>query len=216
MQATQVWHTKVVPSEDDADRGRDRPECSICYNTYDNVFKTPKMLECAHTFCLECLSRVMALSAEDETGEIPCPLCRHPTSVPQSGTPALATSREVLSQLPAHQRREERVWLEGKKLCYSSPPHAGSSTTCICIDIGGSGKQERAAALAPPHRAGPLGRLADWKRLLLMAVLAAMLIGIVLWPLYCITDGNATCWDGRPSPGLHSTTAPPTPVKLPV
>ncbi|XP_061076835.1 RING finger protein 223-like [Conger conger] len=215
MQAPQVWHTKVVPSEEDPEKARDRPECSICYNTYDNVFKTPKMLECTHTFCLECLSRVMVLSVEDEDGQIPCPLCRHLTSIPQNGTPALTTSREVLSQLPAHQRQEERVWLEGKKLCYSTPLDASDSTTCICIDIGSS-KQDRPLSLGPARRTGVLGRLMDWKRLLLMAVLAVMLTGIVLWPLYCITDGNATCWESRPRPEGHTTTAPPLPARPPL
>lgn len=213
MQTAQVWHTKVVPSEDDSEKGKDRPECSICYNTYDNVFKTPKMLECTHTFCLECLSRVVVLSMEDEDGHIPCPLCRHPTSIPQNGAPALATSREVLSQLPAHQRHEERVWLEGKRLCYASPPNAHVSTTCICIDIGGS-KQDGPVTLSAPLRTGILGRLADWKRLLLMAVLALLLTGIVLWPLYCITDGNTACWEKPSLSELRTTTVLPTTTKL--
>ncbi|XP_036386616.1 RING finger protein 223-like [Megalops cyprinoides] len=206
MQTTQVWHTQVAPIANEPEVGGDRPECSICFNTYDNVFKQPKLLDCTHTFCLECLSRVMALSEQEENGHIPCPLCRHPTSIPENGTPALTTSREVLGQLPAHQQREERVWLEGKKLCYSGPPAdaATSNVTCICIDIGSSKEGGALPARTRARRGGLLGRLGlltDWKRMLLFAVLAVLLACIILWPLQCIfTTGTLRCFRSRPSP----------------
>uniref|UniRef100_A0A4W5JYQ7 Ring finger protein 223 n=1 Tax=Hucho hucho TaxID=62062 RepID=A0A4W5JYQ7_9TELE len=142
-----------MPQEENVDLDKmvafgSQPECSICYNTYDNVFKTPKLLECTHTFCLECLSRLMAISLGEQEGggssKIPCPFCRHPTLLTEEGPPALATSQEVLCKLPSHQQHEEPVWLDGEKLCYKRPleanPGTSSSTSafCISIDIGAS------------------------------------------------------------------------------
>nr|XP_019945006.1 PREDICTED: RING finger protein 223-like [Paralichthys olivaceus] len=233
-QNPQVWHVQVNPQ----DTGRElqkrvsamnQPECSICYNTYDNVFKTPKLLECTHTFCLECLSRLMAVSqtehnsngdgngdGNDDSKRLSCPFCRHPTTLPEEGPPALATSREVLCKLPNHQQQEEPVWLEGEKLCYKTSPNStglGTSENptafCICIDIGGS-KTAGAPVQTRPRSDGVLGRLTDWKRMVLFIALIVLLVVIVLWPLQCVfTTGNMRCMRGnlRPSPSPSTTTA---------
>ncbi|XP_038044615.1 E3 ubiquitin-protein ligase TRIM33-like [Patiria miniata] len=49
-------------------------ECSICFTEY----KDPRMLECSHTFCLQCLQELkQAQNKEDKN--ISCPLCRKET-----------------------------------------------------------------------------------------------------------------------------------------
>ncbi|KAL2103597.1 hypothetical protein ACEWY4_000465 [Coilia grayii] len=217
-----VWHSQVVPLEHELEKGvAGQPECSICYNTYDNVFKTPKLLACTHTFCLECLSRLMAVSVDhDDGGRICCPFCRHLTPIPERGPPALTTSQEVLSKLPSHQQHEEAVWLEGSRLCYKSQPDAVSSPNsafCICIDIGASGGKQGgggAGGEAPAQKQtrglGLLERMTDWKRLLLFLMLLVLLVVIVLWPLQCIvTTGSMRCVP-RPPGHLASTLAPTT------
>ncbi|XP_047228901.1 RING finger protein 223 [Girardinichthys multiradiatus] len=219
----QVWHMQIPRQEIPAELQKkisvaNQPECSICYNTYDNVFKTPKLLECTHTFCLECLSRLMAVSLtdQDESGgsmRLSCPFCRHLTFLPEDGPPALATSREVLCKLPSHQQQEEPVWLEGEKLCYKSSRQDAVSgvpesptTFCICIDIGAS-KSVDAPVQARPRRPGLMGRLADWKRMLLFIVLMVLLVIVVLWPLQCVfTTGNMRCMRNRPQISTTATT----------
>lgn len=203
-------------SSDDHDWD-DRPECSICFSTYDNTFKTPKLLECSHTFCLECLSRFLAVAPDQQSSQITCPLCRHPTSVPERGPPGLATSREVLEQLPTEQQEALCVWVEGKKLCYSTPER---HKQCICIDIGGSkpsGQHEAAAVRAGPEE-GPgirvlrfLGFLGAWKRLLLFTVVLIALFLATLWPLQCLflKSSMSNCFrNGVEMNSMLSTPAP--------
>ncbi|XP_068196132.1 RING finger protein 223 [Antennarius striatus] len=209
-QPPQIWHMQASTHNTAGEPQKkvsttSQPECSICYNTYDNVFKTPKVLECTHTFCLECLSRLMVISEDhqdDDSGNnrLSCPFCRHPTMLPEEGPPALTTSREVLCTLPSHQQKEESVWLDGQKLCYKSSGQSTDSDTadspstfCICIDIGAS-KTVDAPVQTRSQSLGWLDRLADWKRMVLFLVLMVLLVIIVLWPLQCVfSTGNMRC-----------------------
>ncbi|XP_076022267.1 RING finger protein 223 [Genypterus blacodes] len=227
-QTPQIWHMQV-PLQDLSRELQKKvsvsgqPECSICYNTYDNVFKTPKQLECTHTFCLECLSRLMSvsLSEQDGSAQLSCPFCRHPTTLPEQGPPALATSQEVLCKLPSHQQQEEPVWLEGEKLCYKRPAHEVNPGTpdsntpfCICIDIGAS-KVVDAPTQTRPRPVGMMSRIADWKRMLLFLGLMVLLIVIVLWPLQCMfTTGSMRCMKETMShipPATTTITTSPVP-----
>ncbi|XP_056889505.1 RING finger protein 225 isoform X5 [Takifugu flavidus] len=78
-------------------------ECAICFSQFNNVFRCPKMLQCRHTFCLECLARINVKSAQPST--IQCPLCRGVTTLPALGLPRLATDASVLTYLPAAMQR---------------------------------------------------------------------------------------------------------------
>lgn len=204
-----VWHTQTTVDAE-AEKG---PEllCPICFTAYDNVFKTPKQLDCMHTFCLECLSRLVAISMDSQKSKISCPFCRQLTAIPKNGPPALSTSHEVLCRLPRHQQHEEPVWLDGDRLCYKRPIKTGIPNFCICIDIGASGH----GASAPPQthpRTGLLERLTNWKKLLLFIVIMVLVVVIVLWPLQCIiTTGSMRCVPRAPQPN-PSTIAPRTQI----
>ncbi|XP_068615106.1 RING finger protein 223-like [Brachionichthys hirsutus] len=230
-QPPQIWHVQDASHNTAGEPQKkvstaSQPECSICFNTYDNVFKTPKVLECTHTFCLECLSRLMAISEDNQdasssgSSRLSCPFCRHPTTLPEEGPPALTTSQEVLCKLPSHQQKEESVWLDGQKLCYKSSGQSlesdaadSPSTFCICIDIGAS-KTVDAPVQTRSHTLGWLDRLADWKRMVLFVVLMVLLVIIVLWPLQCVfSTGNMRCMKEHSE--INPTTATATATSSP-
>ncbi|KAI5086630.1 RING finger protein 223-like, partial [Silurus meridionalis] len=78
-------------------------ECAVCFSQFNNVFNTPKVLQCGHTFCLECLARINIKSSQPDS--LQCPLCRAYTPVPTLGLPKLATDIVVLSCLPEAMQR---------------------------------------------------------------------------------------------------------------
>ncbi|KAM4703202.1 RING finger protein 223 [Rhinophrynus dorsalis] len=189
----EIWHTQVEPAEEPDTT----LECSICFTRYDNIFKTPKLLQCSHTFCLECVARlVAALPPEKQTNNVVCPFCRQSTPIPEEGVPALRTSQELLSHLPADLQHEEPVWIEGSKLCYKQHPESSSSQSdlCICVDIGLSKKDSPTETSQPTGLRGLCCGCSDWKRLLLITFLVLIIFCILLWPVQCILKtGNLRC-----------------------
>ncbi|XP_073414406.1 RING finger protein 223-like [Dendrobates tinctorius] len=92
------------------------PECPICFATYDNVFKTPLLLPCSHTFCMECLSKLCIFQKELET--FCCPMCRAVVTIPTGGIPQLPPNMNIVAQFPPWMGALQKVWMEGSKLCW--------------------------------------------------------------------------------------------------
>ncbi|TDH11481.1 hypothetical protein EPR50_G00060820 [Perca flavescens] len=110
---------KVKPPEDDVQD----TECAVCFCTYDNIFKTPKLLACGHTFCLECLARINVTSPELKT--LCCPVCRELTELPHGqDLPRLGNNEYIISKLPADMQRALSIRFQrGKgKLFLKNPP----------------------------------------------------------------------------------------------
>ncbi|NXD31899.1 RN223 protein, partial [Spelaeornis formosus] len=224
---SQLWHSStpdpvVLPSAGDGRRkgrsplaspGSPKPtspvECSICFNTYDNTFKTPKVLQCSHVFCLECVARLStALPPHQPQELLPCPFCRQLTSLPQQGPPALRTCRELLATLPPELQHERHLWMEGTKLCCrrGDRDDAEDPEACVSIDVAMS-KAESAEAAAQAGLAARLSRCElcdDWKRIVLLSALLIILFCLILWPVQCaLKTGNLRCFTraaagGRP------------------
>ena len=53
-----------------SDNGVQGPECSICYEGYNDEKKCPRLLSCGHSFCSSCLERLL------HGNSIYCPKCR--------------------------------------------------------------------------------------------------------------------------------------------
>ncbi|KAL2097128.1 hypothetical protein ACEWY4_006335 [Coilia grayii] len=89
-------------------------ECKICYNYFDLDRRTPKILECLHTFCEECLNTLHL--REDRPWRIGCPLCRHRTPVPEYRIQNLPNNTKVTDAFP--------FYIESDPLPQDSlPPH---------------------------------------------------------------------------------------------
>ncbi|XP_043914620.1 E3 ubiquitin-protein ligase RNF183 [Protopterus annectens] len=74
-------------------------ECPVCWNPYDSSFHTPKILQCNHSFCLECLVRIQLVS-QTVTAGLPCPLCRQITNLDSSaGIIAMPTDSSIMNRL---------------------------------------------------------------------------------------------------------------------
>ncbi|XP_037532029.1 E3 ubiquitin-protein ligase RNF183 [Nematolebias whitei] len=114
------------PDEDD----KEDTECNICFCSYDNVFKTPKLLACGHTFCLECLARINVTSQEIKT--LTCPMCRELTELPHGrDLPRLGNNQVIIDKLPAEMQRALSIRFKRSKgkLLLKHPPPKGKPTS---------------------------------------------------------------------------------------
>ncbi|XP_078419830.1 RING finger protein 228 [Cetorhinus maximus] len=84
----------------DAATPYDEYECKICYNYFDLDRRAPKILECLHTFCEECLTTLHV--REDRPWRIACPICRHRTAVPDYRIHNLPNNTKVTEAFPLY------------------------------------------------------------------------------------------------------------------
>lgn len=79
-------------------------ECPICYQEYDPHSKCPRMLECLHVFCTECLQKIQLCRYEPPDPRsppaIPCPLCRHLTPLETGDALSLPCNSRILARMP--------------------------------------------------------------------------------------------------------------------
>ncbi|XP_041799389.1 E3 ubiquitin-protein ligase RNF183 [Chelmon rostratus] len=122
---------KVKPPEDDVED----TECAVCFCSYDNVFKTPKLLGCGHTFCLECLARINVTSPELKT--LSCPVCRELTELPHGqDLPRLGNNEDIIGKLPPEMQRALSIRFKrskGKLLLKHPPPNSPTKSNILTL-----------------------------------------------------------------------------------
>ena len=79
--------TKQSSSTEALKKLEEQITCSICMEHFTN----PKVLPCFHSFCLQCLQGVPIVLVEGNHS-LPCPTCRSPCPVPDSGLASLSPS----------------------------------------------------------------------------------------------------------------------------
>lgn len=111
-------------------------ECIVCFCSFDNVFKAPKLLSCGHTFCLECLARINVNSPEIKT--LTCPICRELTEIRHGrDLPQLGNNEGIFRKLPAEMQRALSVRFKRSKgkLVLKNPPTNSSINTTLNLPV---------------------------------------------------------------------------------
>ena len=74
-------------SEETIKKLEEQLQCAICLDTYTD----PKLLQCFHVFCRDCLVRLVV---RDQQGQLSltCPNCRHATPIPANGVTGLQSA----------------------------------------------------------------------------------------------------------------------------
>ncbi|XP_028665421.2 RING finger protein 223 [Erpetoichthys calabaricus] len=175
MTANLQQDAKAPPPSDPRDL-----ECSICFSQFNNIFRAPKMLQCQHTFCLECLARMNVKS--DNPQAIQCPLCRSLTSLPTLGLPKLDTNVTILSYLPEAMQRvysirfvRSRGRLVVKQTNTRSLPSL--CTVSQSLDVGLPDEQG-AQAQGCGQQMGRISRT-RWCRVLILLILITCLVLVI-------------------------------------
>lgn len=124
---SEAGHHKTEQPRDDLQD----TECIVCFCSFDNVFKAPKLLSCGHTFCLECLARINVNSPELKT--LSCPICRELTEIRHGrDLPQLGNNEDIFRKLPAEMQRALSVRFKrskGKLILKNPPPNSSVRTT---------------------------------------------------------------------------------------
>ena len=107
-----VMANQLTRKDGDWSSGDDLFQCAICFEPFTN----PKMLQCGHTFCEECLQRLYDTNQQTRLAQLrklSCPTCRKVTSVPADGIRGLRNDlkahkmKDAFGRMTVSKRREE-------------------------------------------------------------------------------------------------------------
>ena len=123
------------------------PECSICFEGYNDEDKCPRMLSCGHSFCSCCLERLL------QGDTIDCPTCRNPVVVP-SGVHGLLKNFALLDIVneTAPKQHAENLGYTGTHECEACDEKHPSMFFCLDCE------ENMCKAAAQIHKRSKLSR----------------------------------------------------------
>lgn len=130
-------------------------ECKICYQHYNASKRKPKILECLHRVCTQCLLKI--LDVAEGAGFLLCPFCRHQTPLADAAVSALPDDSNIMSHLAMQEKccssdHSVEVLLTPKSFSTSSSSSSSSSSpdssSCLVITVT---EQRRDSEASPPQ-----------------------------------------------------------------
>ena len=123
------------------------PECSICFEGYNDKDKSPRLLSCGHSFCSRCLERLLRGNTID------CPKCRNPVAVP-SGVHGLLKNFALLDIVneTAPKQHAENTGYTGTHECEACDEKHPSMFFCLDCE------ENMCKAAAQIHKRSKLSR----------------------------------------------------------
>lgn len=165
----------------------DETECPICFCNYNNVFKTPKLLSCGHTFCLECLARINVSSVEIK--KLSCPVCRNLTEIRHGRDLAqLGNNENVFRKLPPQMQKAQSVRFErskGKLVLKNAPLTNCFNKKSTVLPVGAMEEGLAPTTIVnvgrPPNRArGRMGRMFQSNNCYYTVVVSIIVVAVAL------------------------------------
>ena len=104
-------------------------KCVICLDTYTD----PKLLQCFHVYCRECLVKLVIQDELDELS-LTCPICRQDTPVPASGVQGLQSAFQVnhlLEIMDEHKKNKDDTAISDREEVDVNLTFLSSSKTVI-------------------------------------------------------------------------------------
>ncbi|XP_038054528.1 protein PML-like [Patiria miniata] len=108
----------------------DHLECSICTNR----FRQPKLLDCLHSFCLQCIQELR--QSQDPSGtKLTCPLCRRETMLKGSGVADLPNNFAFSALVEEVTMQEKLLEGQGSDIkCQACDEENQATSRCMKCD----------------------------------------------------------------------------------
>ncbi|XP_038054139.1 protein PML-like [Patiria miniata] len=108
----------------------DHLECSICTNR----FRQPKLLDCLHSFCLQCLQELRQ-SQDPSSTKLTCPLCRCETMLKGSGVADLPNNFAFSAMVEEVTMQEKLLEGQGSEIkCQACDEENQAISRCMNCD----------------------------------------------------------------------------------